>query len=55
MEPLAKPRHGNRTAIPGSIAKEVVNRTWILFDRFLSWKLGGDQPLADPSFPPLKG
>lgn len=51
-----KPRHGNRTHIPGSQVDRVVTRAWMVMNRFLEFKLrGSSSPLPIAEFPLLTG
>lgn len=46
-------RHADRSHISGEITKEIVERSWKIMDRFIHFKLGGDQPLDPTTFPLL--
>ncbi|WP_316174701.1 MULTISPECIES: hypothetical protein [unclassified Bradyrhizobium] len=47
------PRHGDRTHIPGTVTTEIVERSWILMNRFLEYKKRGDTALPIDQFPML--
>jgi len=48
------PRHGNySTPISDPKLMEVLERSWIVMNRFLEYKKKGDSPLTDPDFPSL--
>jgi hypothetical protein len=47
------PRHGDRTWIPGTTVNEVVNRSWIIMNRFLEFRKRGNQALPLADFPLL--
>jgi hypothetical protein len=49
----ASPRHADRSFIPGSIATEVVRRTWTMFNRLLEYKKRRNVRLSAPEFPLL--
>jgi hypothetical protein len=49
------PRHGDREFISGTIASEVLKRTWIIMNRFLEYRKRGNQPLPLAEFPLLQG
>jgi hypothetical protein len=49
----AGPRHGDTTAIPGSVTNEVIHRTWRLMNRYLEYRKRGSAPLTAPEFPCL--
>jgi hypothetical protein len=46
-------RHGQGTFIPGTITTEIAKRSWTIFNRFLTFRKGGNQPLTAPDFPLL--
>jgi hypothetical protein len=47
-------RHGDRTHIPGTTVREVVQRSWTIMNRFLEYKKrGGAVPLPLREFPEL--
>ena len=48
-----RPRHGDRTYIPGSVIRPVVQRSWIIMNRFLEFRKGGNRPLPISKFPLL--
>jgi hypothetical protein len=48
-------RHGDRTFISGPITTEIVNRTWIIMNRFLEYRKRGNQNLPLTDFPLLQG
>jgi hypothetical protein len=50
-----KPRHGDRTFIPGTITTDIAKRTWIVMNRFLEYRKRGNKPLPSAEFPWLKG
>lgn len=47
------PRHGDRTWIPGSVVNDIVERSWIIMNRFLEYRKGGNMPLPKSEFPLL--
>jgi hypothetical protein len=47
------PRHGSTAYIPVSTRKEILNRSWAVMNRFLLYRLGGDQPLSAEEYPML--
>jgi hypothetical protein len=49
----SNPRHGDRSYIPGNITGDVLRRTWIIFDRYLHYKLGARKKLNLNTFPIL--
>jgi hypothetical protein len=49
------PRHGDRTYIEGQIVQEVINRSWIVMNRFLEFRKRANSPLTDPEFLLLDG
>ncbi len=49
------PRHGDRSMIAGEPAWEAVKRTWIVMNRFLEYRKGGNQHLPLNEFPRLAG
>lgn len=51
----AKPRHGDRTFIPGGLTGEVTRRAWKVMDRFIEFRRRGSRPLPLDQFPLLKG
>jgi len=46
-------RHGERPFIHGSLVQEVVERSWMLMNRFLEFRKRGNQPLPLAEFPSL--
>jgi hypothetical protein len=48
-------RHGDRSFITGPITIQVVERTWIIMNRFLEFRKRGNQPLPLAEFPLLMG
>jgi hypothetical protein len=49
------PRHGDRTFISGDIVTNVMNRSWIIMNRYLEFRKRGEQPLSLAEFPLLVG
>lgn len=47
------PRHGDRTYIPGSSTSEVIQRSWVVMNRFFEFRKRGNQPLPLTEFPLL--
>lgn len=47
-------RHGNRVPVSAPIVREIVQRSWVLMNRFLEYKKRGAAPLPQPEFPTLK-
>lgn len=47
------PRHGSSAYIPGPVRCDVLKRAWIVMNRFLAYRLGGDQPLPAGPYPIL--
>jgi hypothetical protein len=47
------PRHGDPQHIPGNIASEITLRAWTIMNRFLEFRMRGDQPLPSSEFPIL--
>jgi hypothetical protein len=45
-----KARHGNREHIPGSTVNEVTARSWTIMNRFVEYRLRGNQPLPATEF-----
>lgn len=49
------PRHGDRTFIPPNIVRDVVDRAWVVVNRYLEFrKRGGINPLPAAEFPLLQ-
>jgi len=49
------PRHGNQVHVPNDETNEARVRAWKIMDRFLHYRLAGNQPLLPSLFPLLKG
>lgn len=49
------PRHGNQVPVATPTVHEVRLRAWKIMDRFLHYRLGGNQPLPQVWFPMLVG
>lgn len=47
------PRHADPTHIPGPVVKDVVERTWIVMNRYFEFLKRGKQPLPETEFPIL--
>ena len=47
------PRHGDRTFIPASVLDPILERSWIIMNRFLEFRKRGNQPLPLSEFPEL--
>ena len=47
------PRHGNFVRITGDVTTEIAKRTWMLMNRYLEYRKGGNQPLPPDRFPLL--
>ncbi len=50
-----QPRHGHRVHITGATATEATHRTWIVMDRFMHYRMGGNVQLDLVKFPLLTG
>jgi hypothetical protein len=50
-----KPRHGEHIRIDGPTTMEIAKRTWIIMNRFLEYRIRGNQPLPLAEFPQLTG
>jgi hypothetical protein len=48
-------RHGEHSRLSGETTREITRRSWIVMDRFLRYRLLGNQPLTAPDFPLLNG
>jgi hypothetical protein len=48
-------RHGEHSRISGETTTEITRRSWIVMDRFLRYRLLGNQPLPAADFPLLTG
>jgi hypothetical protein len=48
-------RHGDRVRIGAPLAKQIIQRSWTVMDRFFEYALRGYQPLPISEFPLLKG
>ena len=44
------PRHGDWSRISDAVINELLQRTWVIFNRFLEFRKGGNQPLPESSF-----
>ena len=51
--PSRGPRHGSTSFVPGSSLNDVVQRSWIVMNRVLLYRIGGNVPLTAPEHPPL--
>jgi hypothetical protein len=49
------PRHGDRSHMPGTLVGEILQRTWIVMNRFLEFRKRGNKPLPLADFPMLIG
>jgi hypothetical protein len=47
------PRHGDPAHIPGPVVKDVVERTWIVMNRYFEFLKRGKRPLPKSEFPTL--
>jgi hypothetical protein len=47
------PRHGDRTDIPRDTSQEVIERSWVIMNRFLEYRKRGNVPLPISEFPLL--
>jgi hypothetical protein len=47
------PRHGSSAYIAGSTRQDVLRKAWMVMNRFLVYRLGGDQPLPETEHPIL--
>ena len=54
-ENSTKPRHGNVVIVDGVTVQLVSQRSWVIMDRFLHYRLGGNQKLPLVQFPLLQG
>lgn len=48
--PSAKPRHGARRSLGGTVQAEIMKRAWIVMNRFLEFRKRGDVPLPEQEF-----
>lgn len=46
-------RHGENKFVPGETCAEIINRSWIIMNRFLEFRKRGNQPLPESEFPML--
>ncbi len=53
MTASTEPRHGDRSDVPAHISQQVVERSWVIMNRFLEYKKRGDKPLPIAEFPLL--
>jgi len=49
----AGPRHADREGINREDYKETITRSWIIMNRFIQFRMGGNQPLPIADFPLL--
>lgn len=49
------PRHGDHIRISGAVTFEIVQRAWVIMDRFLIFRLRGNKQLPSAEFPLLRG
>jgi hypothetical protein len=47
------PRHGDKSRVEGETTSEIVERTWVIMNRFLCYRLQQNKPLMAPEFPLL--
>lgn len=47
------PRHGSSAYIPAATRQDVLRKAWTVMNRFLQYRLSGDQPLAEADYPIL--
>ncbi len=47
------PRHGDRAFIPSTLVTETITRSWVIMNRFLEFRKGGNRPLPLADFPLL--
>jgi len=47
------PRHGDRTDIADDISQRVIERSWVIMNRFLEYRKRGNLPLPTSQFPIL--
>jgi hypothetical protein len=47
------PRHGDRADIPDNLSQEVIERSWVIMNRFLEYRKRGNVPLLVSEFPVL--
>jgi hypothetical protein len=47
------PRHGSTAYIAGNHRQDVLKKSWTVMNRFLQYRLGGDQPLLGSEYPML--
>ena len=47
------PRHGSSAYIPAATRQDILRKAWTVMNRFLQYRLGGDQPLAETDYPTL--
>jgi hypothetical protein len=48
-------RHGQHARLSGAITTEIAQRSWIIMNRFLEYRLRGSEPLVSSTFPLLRG
>jgi hypothetical protein len=46
-------RHGKHNYITGEVVTKVVERSWIIMNRYLEYRKRGNKPLTAPEFPLL--
>lgn len=51
MRTSIPPRHGDRTDIPQDVGQEVLERAWIVMNRFIEYRKRGSEPLPLSKFP----
>jgi hypothetical protein len=49
------PRHGHRTRVDGTTTSLILERTWVVMNRFLEYRIRGNQQLERTKFPMLSG
>lgn len=49
----ANPRHADRSFIPGAVNRDLLCRTWTVFNRYLEFRKRGNKRLSAPEFPLL--
>jgi len=47
------PRHGSSAYVTSATRQDILRRTWTVMNRFLLYRLGGDKPLDEASYPTL--
>jgi hypothetical protein len=55
MDYSTDPRHGKKDSAPTNEVNTIMERTWILIDRFFNYRVGGNKRLDESLFPILRG